>query len=335
MTAAAVVIPNWNGARWIEACLDSVMGQDPPPDEVLVVDNGSTDGSDAAAERRARVEVLRLGRNTGFAAAANRGIAAVSAGHVALVNTDVVLAPDWLRRAAAVLDEDPGVASVATKMVDLEDPSQVYDTGDLLRRDGACEQRGRRTTDNGRFDAPGEAFSACAGAAVYRRDAVLAVGGFDETLVIYLEDVDLGLRLRLAGLAVPLRAGGRAPRGGGLLGWGEPLGVVVDPAQHVAAGGQALPGALASGGRLPPGRVALPRGPRAAPRRPPEGLGRGGAAPARRARRPTEAAANRHRPGGDRDPALAPPRARARLGAASRCPSIASGDGWMTVHWTA
>ncbi len=199
MTAAAVVIPNWNGARWIEACLDSVMGQDPPPDEVLVVDNGSTDGSDAAAERRARVEVLRLGRNTGFAAAANRGIAAVSAGHVALVNTDVVLAPDWLRRAAAVLDEDPGVASVATKMVDLEDPSQVYDTGDLLRRDGACEQRGRRTTDNGRFDAPGEAFSACAGAAVYRRDAVLAVGGFDETLVIYLEDVDLGLRLRLAG----------------------------------------------------------------------------------------------------------------------------------------
>jgi GT2 family glycosyltransferase len=199
VTAAAVVIPNWNGARWIESCLDSVLGQDPPPDEVLVVDNGSTDGSDAAAERRPGVQVLRLGRNTGFAVAANRGIAAASAGHVALVNTDVVLAPDWLPRAAAVLDADPGVASVATKMVDLEDPSRVYDTGDLLRRDGACEQRGRRTTDDGRFDHPGEAFSACAGAAVYRRDAVLAVGGFDETLVLYLEDVDLGLRLRLAG----------------------------------------------------------------------------------------------------------------------------------------
>ncbi len=90
-------------------------------------------------------------------------------------------------------------ASVACKMVDLADPSVLYDTGDRLRRDGVCEQRGRFRPDDGRFDEPGEVFAACAGAALYRRGAVLDVGGFDERFFAYLEDVDLGLRLRLAG----------------------------------------------------------------------------------------------------------------------------------------
>lgn len=199
MTTAAVVIPNWNGARWIDACLESVLAQDRAPDEVVVVDNGSTDGSDAAAEAHAGVRVVRLGRNTGFSVAVNRGVEAVRCDWVALVNTDVVLDTDWLRRACAPLEQEPAVASVATKMVDLANPGTIYDAGDLLRRDGACEQRGRFMTDDGRFDAPGDAFSACAGAAVYRRDALLRAGGFDERFFAYLEDVDLGLRLRLAG----------------------------------------------------------------------------------------------------------------------------------------
>jgi GT2 family glycosyltransferase len=180
--------------------LDAVAAQTRPADETVVVDNGSTDGSLALlAERRPPVRVLALGRNTGFAAAANRGIAAVEADAVALVNTDVVLAPDWLERMCAVLEGDRGAASVACKMLDLADPSIVYDAGDVLRRDGVCEQRGRYRRDDGRFDAPGEVFAACAGAALYRRAVVLAAGGLDERLFAYLEDVDLGLRLRLAG----------------------------------------------------------------------------------------------------------------------------------------
>ncbi|MDX6697500.1 MAG: hypothetical protein QOE65_897 [Solirubrobacteraceae bacterium] len=197
--STALVIPNHNGRRWIAGCLESVRAQTRAPDDVLVVDNGSTDGSDDLAEALPGVRVLRLGRNVGFAAAANRGLAEVSAQAVGLVNTDVVLAPDWLERACDALGE--GVASVATKMVDLEDPGVVYDAGDVLRRDGVCEQRGRFGPDDGRWDAPGEVFAACAGAALYRRAAVRAVGGFDERFFLYLEDVDLGLRLRLAGWA--------------------------------------------------------------------------------------------------------------------------------------
>ena len=217
----AVVIPNFNGARWLPGVLGSVAGQTAPPAEVLVVDDGSTDGSRALlAERFPHVRVLARGGNGGFARAANAGIAAVSAEAVALVNTDVVLAPDWIARAAAALAAAPRAAAVATKLVDLADPALLYDAGDVLRRDGACEQRGRFERDAGRFDVPGEVFSACAGAALYRRAAVLAAGGFEERFGTYLEDVDLGLRLRLAGWrcrweprAVARHAGGGSSAG--------------------------------------------------------------------------------------------------------------------------
>jgi GT2 family glycosyltransferase len=143
--------------------------------------------------------VVQLGENLGFGAAANRGIAAVESEAVALVNTDIELEPDWLERAVAALDADPSAASVATKMVAMDDPGRIYDTGDFLGRDGLAVQRGKFRRDDGRWDAPGEVWGACAGAALYRRRAVLEVGGFDERFFMYLEDVDLALRLRMAG----------------------------------------------------------------------------------------------------------------------------------------
>ena len=219
----ALVIPNHNGERWLPGVLDSVAAQTVAPAEVVVVDDGSTDGSaQLVAERFEGVRVLALADNGGFARAANAGLAAVSAEAVALVNTDVVLAPDWLERALAALGASEG--AVATKLLDLDDPAILYSAGDLLRRDGVCEQRGRFERDGGHYDTPGEVFSACAAAALYRRAAVEAAGGFDERLGTYLEDVELGLRLRLAG-------------------WGcawEPRAV----ARHAGAGSSGGPGAL-------------------------------------------------------------------------------------------
>jgi GT2 family glycosyltransferase/glycosyltransferase involved in cell wall biosynthesis len=196
----AVVVPNWNGRSWLQACLESIARQTRSAEQTIVVDNGSTDGSlELLREADPPVRVLRLGRNTGFAYAANRGAEAADAEAVALVNTDVVLAPDWLERMSRALEADEKVAAVACKMLDLGDPRFLYDTGDVLRRDGACVQRGRFELDDGRFDEPGEVFGACAGAALYRRTALLETGGFDERFFAYIEDVDLALRLRLAG----------------------------------------------------------------------------------------------------------------------------------------
>ena len=198
----AVVIPNWNGRRWLPGCLQALATQERLPGEVIVVDNGSTDGSrEYLRDAHPGVRVIALPANAGFARAANLGLEAAGATtpFVALVNTDVELAPDWLARTEAALAAHPEAASVACKMVALDDPGLIDDAGDVLRRDGVCEQRGRGTRDDGRLDAPGEVFGASAGAALYRVAAVRAAGGFDERYFAYLEDVDLALRLRLAG----------------------------------------------------------------------------------------------------------------------------------------
>ncbi|MGO9903703.1 MAG: glycosyltransferase family 2 protein [Solirubrobacteraceae bacterium] len=196
----SVVIPNWNGRRWLAGCLESLARQELTPGEVIVVDNGSTDGSQEYLQAdHAGVRLISLAANTGFAHAANVGLDAACGELVALINTDVVLAADWLRRTAQTLRAHPDAASVACKMLSLERPELVYDAGDVLRRDGVCEQRGRFGLDDGRWDHAQEVFGACAGAALYRRAAVIAAGGFDERYFAYLEDVDLALRLRLAG----------------------------------------------------------------------------------------------------------------------------------------
>jgi GT2 family glycosyltransferase len=194
----AVVVPNWNGRRWLPGLLASLDAQTRPADEVVVVDNGSSDDSVAWLRSRG-VRVVTLATNTGFAHAVNVGFEACSSEAVALVNTDVELDPDWLARAVAPLERDPGLAAVATKMVLMRDPSRLDDAGDVLRRDGVAEQRGHGRPDGPRFAVAREVFSACAGAAVYRRAAVIEAGGFDERFGSYLEDVDLGLRLRLLG----------------------------------------------------------------------------------------------------------------------------------------
>jgi GT2 family glycosyltransferase len=195
-----VVVPTWNGERWLPGLFASLRAQTRAPVEVIVVDNGSEDDTLGWLAREAPdARLLAQGRNTGFAVAANRGLLAAGTEFVALVNSDVELDPGWIETMAARLADEPACASVACKMVRLGDHAVLDDCGDVLRRDGVCEQRGHGRVDDGRWDAPGEVFGACAGAALYRRSAVREAGAFDERFFSYLEDVDLALRLRLGG----------------------------------------------------------------------------------------------------------------------------------------
>jgi GT2 family glycosyltransferase len=223
----SVVVPAWNGERWLPGLFASLRAQTQAPAEVIVVDNGSSDGTlEWLAREAPDVRVLAQGRNTGFAVAANRGLLAARTEFVALLNTDVELAADWIEVMAARLAAEPRCASVACKMVRLSDAGVLDDCGDVLRRDGVCEQRGHGRRDDGRWDVPGEVFGACAGAALYRRLAVRDVGAFDERFFSYLEDVDLALRLQLSGwrCAYEPRAVARHAGGGSAEELAQPVG---------------------------------------------------------------------------------------------------------------
>jgi GT2 family glycosyltransferase len=198
--SVAVVIPTWNGRALLDVALSSLQTQTLAADEVIVVDNGSTDGTaEHVRSRWPSVILIPLPENTGFAAATNRGIERATSHVVALVNNDVELHPAFLRELVGALEADPGAASAAAKMLRFDERGVIDGTGDTLRWSGVAQQRGQGELDRGQYDAPGRVFSACAGAAAYRRSAFGEVGLFDEAFFAYLEDVDWGFRAQLAG----------------------------------------------------------------------------------------------------------------------------------------
>ncbi len=200
--SVSVVIPTWNGRALLDVALDSLSRQTLAADEVIVVDNGSTDGTTAhVRERWPWVTVVPLPSNSGFAAATNRGIERASGDVVVLVNNDIELHPEFLRELVAGLEADPGAASAAATMLRMDDRGVIDAAGDTLRWSGVALQRGQGERDRGQYDAPGRVFSACAGAAAYRRSAFDELGLFDESFFAYLEDVDWGFRAQLAGRA--------------------------------------------------------------------------------------------------------------------------------------
>jgi hypothetical protein len=196
----SVVIPSFNGAALLAQCLDALDAQTFDDFEVILVDNGSTDDSlTGVRERHPNVRLVSLTTNTGFASAVNTGVETALGKYVALLNNDTVVQPDWLRALFTTLDRSgPEVGAVQSLMLQLDDPRLVDDAGDVLSWTGAAQKSGYGEPSS-RFRQPREVFSVCAGAAIYRRSFLEEMRGFDDTFFAYLEDIDLGLRGRLAG----------------------------------------------------------------------------------------------------------------------------------------
>ncbi len=195
----SVVVVNWNGRRHLAGCLPALERQTVRDLEVVVVDNGSSDGS--AEYVRARFPGVRLvesPRNLGFAAGNNLGISRTSAPWVATLNNDTEPAPDWLERLLEVGESNPTVGMVASKMVFAHRPGMINSTGIALDRVGIAWDRRGGEPDRG-DERTEEVFGPCAGAALYRRAMLDEVGLFDEDFFAYLEDVDLAWRARIAG----------------------------------------------------------------------------------------------------------------------------------------
>jgi len=197
----SVVIPSWNGRALLDRSLSSLQRQTLIPLETIVVDNGSEDGTVAHLnEVWPQVRILALERNVGFAPAVNRGIAMAVGDFIALVNNDMELEERWLEELADGLISHPEAASATGKILDLKDPTRLDGAGDVMSWYGLATRRGWRELDEGQYDTAEPVFSACAGAALYRADALARVGHFDEDFFAYFEDVDWGFRAQLLGL---------------------------------------------------------------------------------------------------------------------------------------
>ena len=195
-----VVIPNWNGERFLNLCLVSLRRQSFEHFETILVDNGSTDASvDFTRRNFPEVRLIPLGENRGFSAAVNAGIRASEAEYIALLNNDTEADPGWLEALVRAAESYPEAGLFASKLVDFQDRRLLDGAGDALRQSGLPYRVGHRELDRGQFDEPAFVFSACAAAALYRRALFEEIGLFDEDFFAYCEDGDVGFRAQLAG----------------------------------------------------------------------------------------------------------------------------------------
>jgi hypothetical protein len=192
MPDVTVVIPNWNRRDLLERLIGRLRAQTHPAADVVVVDNGSADGS-AEAARRAGARVLEMGRNAGFAAAVNRGIAETRTELVAVVNNDVEPDVDWLARLVEAL-ADPEAWFACGKLLSAARPGTLDGAYDTLSRGGCAWRAGSGRTDGELWNKPTSICFAPFTAALFRTALFARVGPLDERFESYLEDVDFCLR---------------------------------------------------------------------------------------------------------------------------------------------
>ncbi len=196
----SIIIPNYNGAAYLEKCLKSIRAQAYSKLEIVVVDNASRDRSvDIVRAEAPEAMLLRENRNLGFAGGVNAGILASQGDWVAVLNNDTEVRFDWLDACVQAIRNHPDAAFFACRVSDFNRRGILYSAGDCFLRAGLGYRRGQDQADEEHFRSECEIFSASGCAALYRRKALEEIGGFDERFFAYLEDVDLGLRLQAAG----------------------------------------------------------------------------------------------------------------------------------------
>ncbi len=199
-TLISVVAVNWNRRELLRRCLDSLQSQQGVRFEVIVVDNGSTDGSAEMVENEfPSVRLIRNHENRGFCAANNQGIGAAAGDFIALLNNDAEARPGWLLTLRELFEERPGLGMAASKILVYEDPRRIDKAGHLIYPDGQNRGRGSGEVDCGQYDRVEEVLWPDGCAAMYRKRMLDQIGGFDEDFFAYGDDAELGLRARIAG----------------------------------------------------------------------------------------------------------------------------------------
>lgn len=194
----SVVVPNYNGIAFVEQCFKALI-KDAPEAELLLVDNGSTDGSrELTAQCFPQVRIIALKENYGFCRAANEGMKAASSPYVILLNNDTEVLPGFTKALVSALQLEPRAFSAGAKMIQLHHPEKIDDAGNFYCALGWAFARGKDKSVE-YYEEPDEIFAACGGAVIYRKAVLERIGYLDESHFAYLEDIDLGWRAKTAG----------------------------------------------------------------------------------------------------------------------------------------
>jgi GT2 family glycosyltransferase len=197
---ASIIIPTYNGAHHLPVCLDALRAQAYPHVEVILVDNGSTDGTQSfVRDRYPEVRFLEMGTNLGLTGANNAGFRAAAGDVLISLNNDTEADPGFVTALVDALRAHPHAGIVASKMLLFDRRDVLHSAGDGYRVDGIPFNRGVWQRDEGQFDQAGWVFGGCGGAVAYRRAMLDEIGAFDESFFMYCEDVDLNWRAQLAG----------------------------------------------------------------------------------------------------------------------------------------
>ena len=199
MKKVSVIIPNYNGMQYVKRCLDSLMAQTLKDWEILFIDNGSADGSRELVEKEyPLVRVIALPENLGFCGAVNIGIHAATAPYVVLLNNDTEAEPEFLQELYDGIRRKPRAFSGGAMMLQFHDREKIDDAGNFYNALGWAFAlgKGKPAAD---YNKERKIFSACGGAAIYRKDLLEELGYFDEEHFAYLEDMDIGYRAQIAG----------------------------------------------------------------------------------------------------------------------------------------
>lgn len=200
---ASIIIPNLNGEGWLEDSIMSCINQDFDGEyEIIVIDNGSKDSSmdiiKRCAEKFENFSIIENKENTGFSYAVNQGIKMSKGEYSVMFNNDAFAQPDWLKNLVDTAEKDEKIFSVASKMIQHYNRNLCDDAGDYVPLFGWTCKRGDGLSEK-RYTKQERIFSACGGAALYRKSILDEIGYFDETFFAYGEDVDLGWRGNNAG----------------------------------------------------------------------------------------------------------------------------------------
>ena len=192
-----VIIPNYNGKKLLENCIQTLERQTCTDFKLLVVDNGSSDGSKEWLKAQG-VDTIFLEENTGFSGAVNIGIKAADTPYVILLNNDTKADEYYVAEMVKAIERSPKIFSVSSRMIQMYHPDLMDDAGDMYCILGWAYQRGIGQSVK-KYGRSRRVFSACAGAAIYRREVFEQIGYFDEMHFAYLEDLDVGYRARIYG----------------------------------------------------------------------------------------------------------------------------------------